>query len=102
MRAPGAVVIGGYVNGLGVVRALAARGIRTAVITTKPYDITHRSKWVRGHSAIRDLHERPDALAELLERQASEWAGWAVFPTNDEALAALGEHSERLSSRYRL
>ena len=102
MGGPGAVVIGGYVNGLGVVRALAARGVRTAVITTKPYDIAHRSRWVAAHRAVSDLQERSDGLVELLEQETSDWAGWALVPTNDEALAALREHGERLSSRYRI
>jgi D-aspartate ligase len=102
MSAPGAVVIGGSVHGLGVVRALAARGIRTAVITTKPYDVAHRSRWISAHFAVSELQERPDALADLLEQRGSDWAGWALFPTSDEALAALREHGERLSSHYRL
>ncbi len=95
-------MIGASVNGLGVVRALAARGIRTAVITTKPYDIAHRSRWASACFSVSELQEKPDALADLLERRAGDWAGWALFPTNDEALAALSEHGESLSSRYRL
>jgi D-aspartate ligase len=102
MSAPGAVVIGATANGLGVMRALAARGIRTAVVTTKPYDVAHRSRYAVAHRAVEDLHERPGALAELLERYASDWSGWALYPTNDEALAAIGEHGERLASHYRL
>jgi predicted ATP-grasp superfamily ATP-dependent carboligase len=102
MSAPGAVVIGGTVNALGVVRALAARRIRTAVVTTKPYDVAHRSRWINGHAAVSELEERPDTLVDLLERRAPDWRGWALLPTNDEALAALLEHGERLSSRYRL
>ena len=102
MRAPGAVVIGGYVNGLGLVRALAARGVRTVVITTKPYDIAHRSRWVCAHEAVPELEERPELLVELLERRARDWSGWALFPTNDGALAALAQHHDRLSSTYRV
>ena len=102
MSAPGAVVIGGYVNGLGIVRALASRGVRSVVITTKPYDIAHRSRWVVGSRAVQDLEERADGLVEVLDREASSWAGWALVPTNDEALAALREHGERLSSNYRI
>lgn len=102
MAPQGAVVIGGYVNGLGVVRALAAKGIRTAVVTTKPYDIAHRSRWVSGHSAVSGLHEQPEALVELLERRAPDWRGWTLFPTNDDALAALGLYVERLAKQFRL
>ena len=102
MDAPGAVVIGGYVNGLGVVRALASRGVRTAVIRTQPYDIAHRSRWVVESRTVGDLEESADGLAEVLDREAGSWAGWALVPTIDEALAAVQEHRERLSSSYRI
>jgi D-aspartate ligase len=98
----GAIVIGGYVNGLGLVRALAARGVRTAVITTKPYDIAHRSRWTSAHAAVPELEERSEGLVELLERRAREWSGCALLPTNDGALAALAQHHDRLSSTYRV
>lgn len=102
MRSGGAIVVGGYVNGLGLVRALAARGIPVAVITTKGYDIAQRSRWVSAHHAILDLDDQPDRLLVLLEQQASAWSGWAVFPTNDGAVAALAQHWDRLSRTYRL
>jgi predicted ATP-grasp superfamily ATP-dependent carboligase len=98
----GAVVIGGYVNAVGVIRALAARNVATAVITTKPYDIAHHSRWVRGHAAAYDLEEAPERLADLLEARADQWRGWALIPTNDGALAALSRFHDRLSSTYRV
>lgn len=94
--------MGGFVNGLGIVRALAARGIRVAVVTTQPFDIAHRSRWVDGREHVEGLGERPAILAELLERRAREWSGRAVFPTNDEALASLARHHEALSHWYRI
>lgn len=102
MGVAGAVVVGGYVNGLGLVRALAARDIPVAVINTKPFDIAHRSRWVRDTAIASDLEEQPQHLLELLDRRAHDWAGWAVFPTNDAALAALALEHERLSSTYRI
>jgi D-aspartate ligase len=98
----GAVVIGGYVNGLGLVRGLAARGVPTAVVTTKPFDIAHRSRLIRAHDSAPDIEERPGQLVELLERRARDWRGWALIPTNDAALAALAAHHDRLSSLYRV
>ena len=102
MAAQGVVVLGGYVNALGVVRALHARGIATAVVTTKPFDIAHLSRCVSSHVAVAGVEEQPELIVELLERRAADWEGWAVLPTNDEALAALALHHDRLSSRYRL
>ena len=102
MTGPGVVVLGGYVNALGVVRALAARGLPTAVVANQPFDIAHLSRHVAAHERVTRLEERPDALVELLERRAADWDGWAVLPTNDESLAALALHHERLSSLYRL
>ncbi|MBM4269440.1 MAG: hypothetical protein FJ144_23020 [Deltaproteobacteria bacterium] len=92
----GAVIIGGFVNGLGLVGALAARAVPCAVVTTKPYDVAQYSRWVRGHAAVSGLEDDPDVLLEALERRVADWRGWALFPTNDESLAALAIHGERL------
>jgi len=100
VKAPGVIVIGGYINGLGLVRALSARGIPTAVIATKAYDIAHRSCCVVSSGAALDVDERPESLLELLDRRAAEWAGWALLPSNDEALAALAQHRESLSRTH--
>jgi predicted ATP-grasp superfamily ATP-dependent carboligase len=90
------------VNGLGLVRALAARDVPTAVVTTKPYDIAHRSRWVAAHEAVFEIEERPERLVELLERRAPAWRGWVLLPTNDGALAALAQHRDRLAALYRV
>jgi predicted ATP-grasp superfamily ATP-dependent carboligase len=98
----GAVVIGGYVNGLGVVRALAARGVPVAVVRTQPFDIAHRSRHVVARAELTDLDADPESLVELLAGRTAEWRNWALVPTNDGALAALAEYRERLSSDFRV
>jgi hypothetical protein len=40
MQTNGAIVIGGHINGLGIIRSLAALNIATSVILTEPYDFT--------------------------------------------------------------
>ncbi len=102
MQARGAIVVGGYVNGVGVLRALAARGIPTAVVTTQPYDVAQRSRWCVAHGHAPDLGERPDALLDALEPWRTRFAGFALLPTNDEALVALGVHRERLAAAFRV
>jgi len=99
---PGAVVVGAHVNGLGVIRALAARGIPIAAVTTRPFDMAHHSRWVSERHELFELHEDIDSLADFLELNARRWPGWAVYPTNDDSLTALARHHERLSSSYTL
>jgi predicted ATP-grasp superfamily ATP-dependent carboligase len=57
---------------------------------------------VTERHALRAFHDQHEALVELLDANAARWAGWAVFPTNDDALTTLAKHHERLSRSYRL
>lgn len=98
----GAIVIGGYINGLGIIRALAARCIPIVVITTKPYDVAQHSRWVSSATALPDLDDNPAALLDLLAQRAREWSGWALLPTTDDALAALAAYRDQLSATYRV
>lgn len=102
MGKAGAVVIGGYINGLSLVRSLAARGIPTAVITTKPFDLAQYSRLAAEHESVDGLEDDPERLVEILERRAPDWRGRTLFPANDEALETLARFHERLSSNYRL
>lgn len=102
MTAPGAIIVGGYANGVSALRGLARAGVRTAVILTKSHDIAHHSRYAHEAHRVLDLQERPDGLIELLQRQAQSWRGWAIIPTNDHALTALAQHRELLSRWYRV
>ncbi len=98
----GAVVVGAHANGLGIVRSLAALGVRPAIVSTRPYDVGHRSRWISERHALPALHEDHGALVEFLLHHEKRWAGAAVFASNDDALTALARHHERLSRSYRL
>jgi len=102
MQEKGAIVIGGYVNGLGLVRALAARGVPAAVLTTQPFDVAQRSRWCVAHRAVPDLDARPEALIEALAPWVQRFAGWALLPTNDEALLALALQRDDLERSFRV
>ncbi len=97
-----AIVVGGFINGLGLVRSLAEMGCRIMVITTNAFDLAQHSRYVSEHHHLDALDERPESLASLLEQRAGEWAGALVLPTNDDALASLNQYRERLSQWYRL
>jgi D-aspartate ligase len=102
MSQPGAVVIGGYSNGVSALRGLAREGVRTAVILTAEHDIAQHSRYAHEAHRVHYLNRRPDGLIELLEAQSARWRGWALIPTNDYALAALAQYKEPLSRTYRV
>ena len=102
MSSPGAVVIGGYANGVSALRSLARAGVRTAVVLTKPYDVAHHSRYAHESHRVLDLHRRPDGLVDLLQERGSAWRGWSLIPTNDDALTALAQHRALLSRWYPL
>lgn len=100
MPAKGAIVVGGYVNGLGVVRALAARGVPSAVVTTQPWDLAQRSRWCVAATAAPGLEEEPERIVTALEPWRARFAGWALLPTTDDALVALARHHDVLARSF--
>lgn len=96
----GVIVIGGHINGLGILRSFSALNIRTAVILTKGHDLAQHSRCIAAYGSALELAQKPEMLVELLERQAVLWKGWALFPVNDEALAALEQCRPYIESDY--
>src|SRR6185312_14326417 len=76
VSAPGAVIIGGYANGVSALRGLAREGVRTAVILTREQDIAQHSRYAHEVHRVHYLNRRPDGLIELLEAQRDRWKGW--------------------------
>src|ERR1700730_2155744 len=98
-NAPGAIVLGGYFVGLGIVRSLAAHGIPTWVIDAD------RSKSIAQFSRYTTRFiEAKEAIPELLLREAvvHNLSGWVLFPVTDEYVEILSVNHESLSSIYRL
>jgi predicted ATP-grasp superfamily ATP-dependent carboligase len=102
MAGQGAIVVGGFVNGLGLVRALAARDIRVLVVTTQPYDVAHRSRFCAEHVRLAGVGEHPERLVAVLRARAASHRGWAVVPSTDEGVAALASCWDELSRDFRL
>lgn len=95
-------MIGGHINGLGLVRALAAGGVPAAVICTESHDMAHRSNAVVGWARAPHLGAQPEQLTEVMAQRAREWAGWALLPSNDDALLAVEHARAALGGRHPL
>src|SRR5690349_21901882 len=101
MHSRGAIVVGGYVNGLGIVRALAERGVPVAVVRTQPFDVAHRSRWCIASCVAHRLGDDPTALLGALDPWRTRFAGWALVPTTDDALVAIARQHGVLATSFR-
>jgi D-aspartate ligase len=100
--APGAIVIGGDYQGLGIVRSLGRRGIDVLVIDDER-SVGRHSRFATAALKVPELRDEERTVAALLglgERYGLD--GWVVFPTREETVAALSRHRERLLARFRI
>jgi predicted ATP-grasp superfamily ATP-dependent carboligase len=101
-RAPGAIVVGGDYQGLGIVRSLGRRGVAVVVIDDE-HSISRHSRYVAGSYRFRDLRtdeQTVDALLSVARRRDVE--GWVVYPTREETVAALSRRRAQLLEHFRI
>lgn len=101
-RAPGAIVIGGDHQGLGIVRSLGRQGVDVVVIDDER-SISRHSRYVAGSHRFPELRtdeQTVGALLSVAERRDVE--GWVVYPTRDETVAALARNRARLLRHLRI
>jgi D-aspartate ligase len=100
--APGAIVIGGDYQGLGIVRSLGRRGIDVLVIDDE-HSIAPHSRYATAAVRVPDLRDEETTVETLLalgERYTLD--GWVVFPTREETVAALSRYRQRLTAQFRI
>lgn len=101
-RAPGAIVVSGDYQGLGIVRSLGRQGIEVVVIDDE-HSIGRYSRYAVGSYRFGELRTDEQIVGALLsvaERRDVE--GWVVYPTREETVAALSRHREQLVERFRI
>jgi len=101
-RAPGAVVIGGDYQGLGIIRSLGRHGIDVFVIDDER-SIGRHSRYATTALRVPELRDEQVTVASLLEIGAQHRLdGWVVYPTREETVAALSRHRDRLTQQFRI
>jgi len=99
---PGAIVIGGDYQGLGIVRSLGRRGVDVVVIDDE-HSISRYSRYVRRALRFRDLRDDGATLRVLLDLgRSGEFDGWVVYPTREETVATLSRDRAELSEHFRI
>src|ERR1700758_4996998 len=82
-RPPGAVVIGGDYQGLGIVRSLGRMGVPVCVIDDE-HSISRFSRYATYSVHVSDLRQE-ESIVETLRciGQSFNLQGWVLFPTRD-------------------
>lgn len=99
---PGAVVIGGDYQGLGIVRSLGRRGIPVCVVDDER-SISRFSRYATVGVQVADLRNEATVVETLLHLgKRFDLQGYVVFPTRDELVSAISRHRCILSSVFRV
>lgn len=102
VRDVGAVVLGGDYQGLGIVRSLGRHGVPVCVVDDER-SIARLSRHSRSTERVADLGDETGLVDELLALgRRRGLAGWVLYPTRDETVAALSRHRARLSTFFRV
>jgi D-aspartate ligase len=99
---PGAVVIGGDYQGLGIVRSLGRHGVPVCVIDDER-SIARYSRYTAFAQRVPSLFDAKDTVRALLDfGRAHGLRGWVLYPTRDEQVAAISQNREELSQFFRV
>jgi predicted ATP-grasp superfamily ATP-dependent carboligase len=99
---PGAVVVGGDYQGLGIVRSLGRHGIPVCVVDDE-YSISRFSRFATCFASAADLRDEERAVQSILEIGTRlNLRGWVLYPTRDENVAAFARHRARLGAFFRV
>lgn len=93
----GAIVLGGHVQGLGIVRILGREGKPIVVIDNTKINLAKHSKFCNKFYHVND-----DSLFDflILLSQNQQYHGWVIFPTNDFHVKILSQNKELLEKNF--
>jgi D-aspartate ligase len=93
--APAAIVLGGGINGLSVVRSLAWAGIRSVAVVDAKHDVAAASRYARRVVVSTFCGE--DFVQELLRLRSEMPHGGFVIFADDRPLLTVSQHRDRLA-----
>ena len=101
-KLPGAVVLGGDYQGLGVVRSLGRIGVPVLVLDDER-SISRFSRYATLALRVADLRTAQATVETLVDiAHRYHLQGWLLYPTRDEQVAALSLYRDALCPTYRV
>jgi D-aspartate ligase len=97
VQSNGIIVLGGHVQGLGIIRIFGKNGIPSVLIDDTESNIARHSKYCRAfHKSLNIL----DTLRIFI--QNDQYKKWIIIPTNDAQVELLSKNKEELSFHYKV
>jgi predicted ATP-grasp superfamily ATP-dependent carboligase len=99
---PGAVVVGGDYQGLGILRSLGRRGFPVCVVDDE-HSISRYSRYCTHFVSVPNLRDERaivDSLLGVANRLGL--SGWVLYPTREELVAAFSRNRDELSQSFRV
>ena len=97
---PCAVVTGGQINGLGLVRSLAREGVPTLLLDTDHRDPSMHTRY--GRKLEISSLEGAQLIEELLQVRSGFSSAPVLFLTQEKSVFAVARHLDRIAEAYRL
>ncbi|HUA49267.1 MAG TPA: hypothetical protein VMA77_28785 [Solirubrobacteraceae bacterium] len=98
----GAVVIGGDYQGLGIIRSLGRRGVPICVVDDE-HSIGRYSRYASHAVKVSELRDEDRTVETLMAvGRRLGLAGWVLYPTREETVAALSRNRAVLSEMFRV
>jgi D-aspartate ligase len=99
----GVIIIGGNVQGLGLLRTYARNNIKTILINNKHLDIVKFSKYLKKYILFKKMSE-PLELKNFLINLAKDKKldGWIILPTEDSVVYTLSKYKSELEQYYKI
>lgn len=103
MAENGVIIIGGNVQGLGLLRTFARNNIKTILINNKSLDIVKFSKYLKKYIVFKKMNE-PTELTKFLIHLAEveKLNDWIIIPTEDSVVYTLSKHKSELEQYYKI
>jgi D-aspartate ligase len=99
---PGALVVGGDYQGLGIARSLGRHGVPVAILDDE-VSIAPRSRYVKQSLRVPSLRSAEATMAALHEAaDRFGLGGWVLFPTREETVAAVAQNRDELARTFRV
>lgn len=100
---PGAIVLGGHAQGLGIIRSLGRRDIKVYLVDETAACIGRFSKYCSRFFRVPEMKQEGKLLAFLKTLSKREGIkGWVVFPTHDATVEILSKNRDLLGDLYRI